>query len=252
MILIHFTFALTNALTPALVLAIPSPHPPPRVSFALAVYNPFVIQENDGHLRGIYQEYLAELIQRAGLEPHFETMPLNRVLHHASKGTYDFFMGISGTPEADGNYLEIARFHKMKVVLIGLTKKLNFDEGPIVIGKAPDTHCPLFTKEQEKKVRYYDYTNTPQAVKMMSAKRITALCTTRELFYFEIQQSLYANWNFNELSDFHHEFVVSLFANKRIHPDKIKSVNRAVAELDQKKILTNLYKKYGLEEPAKP
>jgi hypothetical protein len=247
-LLCHFILALT----PALALAIPAPEPAPRVSFALAIFNPFVIQEADGHLRGIYQEYLAELIQRSGLEPRFETMPLNRVLHHASKGTYDFFMGISGTPEADSNYLEVARFHKMKVILIGLTKKLNFNDGPIVIGKAPDTNCPLFTKEQEKKIRYYEYTNTPQAVKMMSAKRINALCTTRELFHFEIQQSQYANWSFSELSDFHHEFVVSLFANKRIHPDKIKSVSRAVAELDQKKILTNLYKKYGLEEPARP
>lgn len=248
--LLFFSFIV--GLTPAFVLAVPNPQSTPRVSFALAVYRPFVIQENNGQLHGIYQEYLAELIQRAGLEPRFETMPLNRVLHHASKGTYDFFMGISGIPEAEGKYMEVARFHKMKVTLIGLAKKLNFDEGPIVIGKAPDTKCPLFNKEQEKKIRYFEYENTAQAVKMMSAKRISALCTTRELFHFEIQQSLYADWNFNEFNEFHHEFVVSLFANKRIEAEKIKSVTRAVVELDQKKILTNLYKKYGLVEPAKP
>lgn len=240
---------------PSFTMAIPGPQstaPAPRVSLALAVYNPFVIQEGDGNLHGIYQEYLAELIKKAGLQPQFEAMPLKRMLYHATKGTYDFFMGISGTPEAAGNYLEVARFHKMKIVLIGMAKKLNFDEGPIVIGKAPNSYCPVFNKEQEKKIRYYEYRTTPQAIKMLAAKRIAALCTTRELFYFELQKSLYATRSFAEISGYHHEFVVSLFANKRIHPDKITLVNRAVTELDQKKIMTGLYKKYGLEEPAKP
>lgn len=249
---LSFLFFIWMATSAVHAAPLPKKESAPRVSFALAPYNPFVILESDGHLHGIYQEYLAELIQRAGLDPQFDPMPLTRMLHHATKGTYDFFMGVSGIPEAEGQYLEIARFHKMKVILIGMVDKIDFKGEPLVIGKAPNTYCPLFNKEQEKKIRYYEYKDTPQALKMLVAKRISAICTTRELFYFELQNSRYASLSFKEMSEFHHEFVISLFAHKRIAPEKIKSVNKAVTELEQKKFLSSLYKKYGLEETARP
>jgi len=225
---------------------------PPRVSFAVSTYNPFVIQEEDGHLKGIYQEYVTAVIKKSGLEPHFETMPLNRVLAHASKGTYDFFMGVSGIPEAGDRYQEVARFHKLRVTLIGLVKNLDFSKGHLVIGKAPNSYCPLFTKEQEKNIRYFEYTDTEQALKMLVAKRVSAVCTTRELFYFELHHSKYADLKFNEFNEYHHDFTISLFAHKRIAPDQVKSVNKAIAELEQKKLLSSLYKKYGLEEVTRP
>lgn len=222
-----------------------------RVIFAVVVYNPFIIEEIDGQLRGIYHEYLTEVLQRSGLEPEFESMPLTRVLLHASKGTHDIFMSVSGTPEANGNYVEIARFHKLKVILIGLINKIDLAKETLVVGKAPNSYCPLFTKEQEKHVRYFEYKDMDQAMKMLSAKRISALCTTRELFYFDQKKSQYADLKFNEFKEFQHEFIISLYANKRLSAEKIKSLKKSVDEVEQKKLLITLYKKYGLGDLTK-
>jgi len=237
---------------PSSVLASPSPPlmtPPPRASVMLSTYSPFVISH--GKMNGIYQDYLFELIQRSGLDPQFDIFPLNRVMNQVIKGDYDFFIGLSGLTEAAKKYNEIAPFHKMKFVLIGIEKKLNFEEETIVIGKLPDTECAMFNKEQAKKIRFYEYTETQQAIKMLAAKRLSALCTTRELFYFEIQSSEYKKWSFKEFSEFRQEISLSLFANKRLSTDSITRVNNTVSELDQKKFMSSLYKKYGLEEVAK-
>lgn len=238
--------------TPIVAFSAPKTQTLPRVTFAVAVYNPFIIEEDDGRLRGIYLDFLTDVIQRSGFDPEFESMPLTRVLLHASKGTHDFFMGISGMPETDAKYTEVARFHKLKVILIGLIKKIDLDKDTLVVGKAPNSYCPLFTKEQEKHIRYFEYRDIDQAMKMLTAKRISVLCTTRELFYFDLKRSQYINLKFNEFKEFQHDFTISLFANKKLPAEKIKFLGKTLDEVAHKKLLLTLYKKYGLGDLAKP
>lgn len=233
------------------VVAPPSSSIVPRVTLAVSIYKPFIIQDSDGKLSGIYQEYITDLVHKAGMEPSFEIMPLPRMLHHATKGTYDLFMSVSGVPEAEGKYLEIARFHHLQVVLIGVAKKIDFSNGPLMVGKTPNSFCPVFSPEEEKKVKFFEYDSTDQALKMLLSKRLSAICTTREMFYYDLHQSQYANLKFKEFPDYHHDLVISLFANKRLPPEKIKSLSKAAVESDQKKVLSNIYKKYGLIDGAR-
>lgn len=224
--------------------------PDNRVSVATAIYKPFMILENDGRLNGIYHEYLSELVKKAGLEASFETMPIPRVLNHATKGTFDFFMFASGIPEARKNYIEVAHFHKIKMVMISTDKNVDLKGKSITIGRPAGNFCPIFTKEEEKNIKYIEYESTDQAIKMLIANRMNAICTTRELFHYELQLSSYSSLKYYEIPNYHHELMISLFVHRRLPVQKINSITKAVAELEQKKVLNNIYKKYGLKEGA--
>jgi len=219
-----------------------------RISVATAVYRPFVILEDDGRLEGIYHEYVTELIKKAGLEPSFETMPVQRVLNHATKGTFDLFMFFSGIPEAKNNYIEIKQFHKLQAVIFSLDKTVDLKKEKITIGKPMGSVCPNFSEEDEKRIKYFEFESIDQSVKLLISKRINAICTTRERFHYEIQRSAHNNLKFYELPEYHRELIVSLFANKHLPAEKLKQITKAAAELDHKKVMSLLYKKYGLNE----
>lgn len=221
-----------------------------HVSIATTLYRPFMSLDDNGHISGIYHEYLTELTKKSGLQAAIEPMPLSRVLNHASKGTHDVLMFVSGAPEAERHYLELARFGKVQIILISTEKKLDFSKEAFVVGKATGSLCPVFSKEQEKKVRFLDYHSISDALKLLSLHRINAICTSRTLFNREIQKSPYAHLKTYEFPEYHHEYMISLFVHKRLHPKKISSLSKAVAELEQKKTLPNLYRKYGIEEPS--
>lgn len=218
------------------------------ISVATAVYRPFIILEEDGSLSGIYYEYLAKLLKSSGLEANFQTLPISRILNYASKGTIDFFPFISDTPEAKENYVEVARFHKLLFVLVGLEKKLEFKKHVVVIGKLTDTLCPLFSDKDKKKIKFFEYKTIDQAIKMLQGKRINAICTTRELFKYELKKSSHANLKYFEIPSHRQEVSLSLFANKKLSPEKIESITKAAADMEQKKFLESVYKKYELNK----
>jgi ABC-type amino acid transport substrate-binding protein len=219
-----------------------------HVSVATAVYRPFVILQEDGRLDGIYHEYVSELVKKAGLEARFETMPIQRVLNHAAKGTFDLFMFFSGIPEAKNNYIEIKQFHKLQAVIFSLDKKTDLKKDNITIGKPAGSICPVFSEEDEKRIKYFEFESIEQSVKLLTSKRINAICTTRERFQYEIQHSAHNNVKFYEIPEYHRELIVSLFANKHLQAEKLKSITKAAAELDHKKLINLLYKKYGIVE----
>lgn len=220
-----------------------------NVSAAMSLSQPFVIQENDGRLTGIYQEYLSEVGKLAGLEVSFKIMPMGRILNHALKGTFDFFIFASGTPEAQKNYIEVAPFHRIHITMISTDKKLNLAKKGLTIGKPIDQFCPMIHKEHVKNVNLFEYQDTEQAMKMLMAKRMDAVCISREIFYYELPKTPYAKSKLYELPEYQYEFVISLFVNKKLSAQRVKSITRAVLELEQKKTIPSLYKKYGITNP---
>jgi ABC-type amino acid transport substrate-binding protein len=220
------------------------------VSVGTGLYKPFIMVDQTGAHTGIYHDFLKELIKKAGLYATFEPLPIPRVLNKARNGKFDLFLFISNVPEAKENYTEVTKFHHLRVLLIADTAKLDLKKAPFSIGKAEGTFCKVFSPEEEKLVHFIEYANTEQAVKMLLSKRLAAVCTTRELFFYELGKSAYANMKFFEHPEYHDDFDISLFANKKMPHEHITALQKAASELEQKQTISGLYKKYRLRETA--
>jgi ABC-type amino acid transport substrate-binding protein len=223
---------------------------PKKVIIGLTVYPPFTMVDTFGGLPGIHHEYLSELLESAGFQPDFETLPWSRVLQKAENGKFDFLLFLSGAPETRENYVEIAEVQRVRIMLFGAQSQINLSKDQI-IGKLKGTVCPLFAKNELKHVHFFDYNSSEQAGKMLAANHLNAICTTRELYEHEFRRDGSSSFVFFEYPGYRKDLKLSLFVHKDVAQGNVTTILNAYSKLKQKKTLSRLYKKYGIAEPTK-
>ncbi|WP_097458678.1 substrate-binding periplasmic protein [Mangrovitalea sediminis] len=168
----------------------------------VAAFPPFYFRDAQGRWTGLDTELGQALIQRAGLQPHFEERPWSRALLEMKNGNMQVMMNLARTPERSAYLYWIGpeRYSQMALVVRQKDRDLRID-GIDDLPATARTHHQNFGLQQHVSyspvldrrlrdatfARYFEYISRPELnAEKLKAGRIIGFFEDRDAMAYEI------------------------------------------------------------------